>query len=69
MTKNLLSLRLIYLRKQKGYTQSEVAEILNISRSSLSRYEKGTRIPNIEILMQLSLLYDVSCDYLLCRDI
>lgn len=69
MTKNLLSLRLIYLRKQKGYTQSDVAEILNISRSSLSRYEKGTRIPNIEILMQLSLLYDVSCDYLLCRDI
>lgn len=69
MTKNLLSLRLIYLRKQKGYTQSEVAEILNISRSSLSRYEKGTRIPNIEIIMQLSLLYDVSCDYLLCRDI
>ena len=69
MKENLLSLRLIYLRKQKGYTQCEVAEILNISRSALSKYEKGNRVPNIEILMQLASLYNVSCDYLLCRDI
>lgn len=69
MGKNSLSLRLIYLRKQKGYTQYEVSEILNISRSTLSKYEHGTRIPNIETLIQLAKLYDVSCDYLLCRDI
>lgn len=69
MTKNLLSIRLIYLRKQKGYTQYEVSEILNISRSALSKYEKGRRIPKIETIMQLARLYDVSCDYLLCRDI
>ena len=68
MTKNLLSIRLIYLRKQKGYTQYEVSEILNISRSALSKYEKG-RIPKIETIMQLARLYDVSCDYLLCSDI
>lgn len=69
MEKNSLSLRLTYLRKQKGYTQYEVSEILNISRSTLSKYEHGTRIPNIETLMQLATLYGVSCDYLLCRDI
>lgn len=68
MRKKLLSLRLIYLRKQKGYTQYEVAEILNISRSSLSKYERGDRVPNIETLIQLANLYDVSCDYLLCND-
>lgn len=69
MKKNTLSLRLVYLRKQKGYTQYEVSEILNISRSTLSKYEKGTRIPNLEILIKLANLYNVSCDYLLCRDI
>lgn len=69
MKKNTLSLRLVYLRKQKGYTQYEVSEILNISRSTLSKYEKGTRIPNLEILTKLENLYNVSCDYLLCRDI
>ena len=69
MKNKILPIRLIYLRKQKGYTQYEVSEILNISRSTLSRYEKGLRIPNAEILIQLAELYEVSCDYLLCEDI
>lgn len=68
MKKNLLSLKLIYLRKQKGYTQCEVSEILNISRSTLSKYEKGTRIPNLKTIIKLANLYNVSCDYLLSKD-
>ena len=63
-----LSLRLIHLRKVNGYTQSEVAELLNVSRSTLSKYEKGLLMPNIENLIKLADLYNVSCDYLLGRE-
>lgn len=63
-----LTARLVELRKVNGYTQWDVAEILNISRSTLSKYEKGILEPNLENLIKLADLYNVSCDYLLCRD-
>lgn len=64
-----LETRLVKLRKFNGYTQWDVAEILDISRSTLSKYEKGILEPNLENLIKLADLYKVSCDYLLCRDI
>lgn len=64
-----LAARLVELRKVNGYTQWDVAEILNISRSTLSKYEKGILEPKLENLIKLADLYKVSCDYLLCRDI
>lgn len=64
-----LAVRLVELRKVNGYTQWDVAEILDISRSTLSKYEKGILNPTIENLIKLADLYKVSCDYLLCRDI
>lgn len=63
-----LSTRLVHLRKIHGYTQWDVAEMINISRSTLSKYEKGVLEPNLENLIKLADLYKVSCDYLLCRD-
>ncbi len=63
-----LSLRLIHLRKVNSYTQSEVAELLNVSRSTLSKYEKGLLMPNVDNLIKLADLYNVSCDYLLGRE-
>ncbi|MFR4230469.1 helix-turn-helix domain-containing protein [Clostridium sp.] len=62
-----IGIRLINLRKVNGYTQWDVAEILNISRSTLSKYEKGIITPNVENLIKLADLYKVSCDYILCR--
>ena len=59
-----IGIRLINLRKVSGYTQWDVAEILNISRSTLSKYEKGIIIPNVENLIKLADLYKVSCDYI-----
>ena len=61
-----IGIRLINLRKVNGYTQWDVAEILNISRSTLSKYEKGIITPNVENLIKLADLYKVSCDYILC---
>lgn len=64
-----LETRLVKLRKFNGYTQWDVAEMINISRSTLSKYEQGVLEPNLENLIKLADLYKVSCDYLLCRDI
>lgn len=68
MDKFSLEIRLIHLRKFNGYTQWDVAELLDISRSTLSKYEKGLLIPNVENLIKLADLYNVSCDYLLGRE-
>lgn len=69
MKNNNIAIRLVKLRKQHNYTQWDVAELLNISRSTLSKYEKVLLEPNLENLIKLADLYNVSCDYLLCRDI
>lgn len=53
------------LRKQKGITQAELAEIMDVSRQAVSRWESGIVIPSIENLKRLSSLYGVPLDYLL----
>jgi transcriptional regulator with XRE-family HTH domain len=57
-------LRLKELRKQKSWTQKELANQLEIRFSHLNKYESGMHIPPIEKLIQLSELFDVSLDYL-----
>ncbi len=68
MNKNTLSLKLIYLRKKHGYTQHDLSEIIHISRSTISKYEKGELIPNLLTLEKLADLYCVSYDFLLSKD-
>ena len=60
-----LSEKLTYLRKQKGLTQSNLAETLNVSRQAISRWEVGTAVPSTDNLKVLSTLYGVPIDYLL----
>ena len=57
--------KLTSLRKEKGLTQLELAEMLDVSRQAISRWEVGTALPSIENLRTLSKLYGVSIDYLL----
>lgn len=57
--------RLKNLRENAELTQEELGRKLNVVKSNISMYEKGTRIPNAEILEQLSKIFDVSIDYLL----
>ncbi len=47
------------LRKETGFTQEELAEKLNVSRRTVSRWETGTNMPDLVILMELSDLYEV----------
>ena len=52
------------LRKEKGLSQQELAERLNVSRQSISKWELGTALPSTENLIGLSRLYGASLVYL-----
>lgn len=65
--KAALSQRLVYLRKESGYTQKQAATKLDISQALLSHYEKGIRECGLEFLCNSAELYSVSTDYLLGR--
>lgn len=57
--------KLQLLRKNKGFTQEELASMLYVSRTAVSKWESGRGYPNIDSLKQLSKLYGVSIDSLL----
>ncbi|WP_053434769.1 helix-turn-helix domain-containing protein [Sporosarcina globispora] len=59
---------LLILRKDKGLTQDDVAQYLQLSRPAYSRYETGGAEPTIENLMLLADLYNISLDELVGRD-
>ena len=56
--------KLVALRKEKGLSQLKLAEMMNVSRQAISRWEVGAAVPSIENLRFLSRLYGVSIDYL-----
>lgn len=60
-----LGSRLKEARLNKGFSQSDVAVKINISRQAISRWENNTSYPDIENLVYLSEYYDVSMDELL----
>ncbi|ANB56602.1 helix-turn-helix family protein [Anoxybacillus sp. B7M1] len=55
-------------RKNKGWSQEELAEKLFVSRQSVSKWENGQNYPSIEIIIKLSDLFDVTIDELLRSD-
>ena len=60
-----LHTKLISLRKQKGFTQMDLAARLYFSRQAVSRWEVGVAVPGTDNLKILGELYSVSIDYLL----
>ena len=57
--------KLITLRKSRELTQEQLAEQLNVSRQSISKWESGQVIPEVEKIVELSKVFDVTVDYLL----
>lgn len=55
--------RLKQMRQSAGLTQSELAEKLGVSTSTVSMYEVGSRKPSFEILEQLADFFNVDTDY------
>ena len=56
--------RLLDLRTDKDLTQKECAEIAFISKNSYIRYEKGERIPPLDVIKSFAKYYNVSIDYI-----
>lgn len=61
----ILSEKLIMLRKKNGWSQEELAMKMNISRQSVSKWESGASLPDLDKILKLSQIFNVSTDFLL----
>lgn len=60
--------RLKELRKRSNLSQEQLAQQLGITKGMISSYETSMRMPSYHILLKLSLLFNVSTDYLLGKN-
>ena len=58
--------RLTLLRQEKGLSQEELAEMLNVDKRKIARYETSMVLPDIDVLIKLSNVFNTSIDYLAC---
>lgn len=65
--KDVLAVNLRNLRKAAGLTQLELAEKLNYSDKSVSKWEHGDAVPDIEVLAGIAAFYGVTVDWLICE--
>lgn len=65
----ILADKIMQLRKKRGWSQEELAEQMEISRQSVSKWESGASIPDLERIIAMSRLFGVSTDYLLKDEI
>ncbi|MEA5051540.1 MAG: helix-turn-helix transcriptional regulator [Oscillospiraceae bacterium] len=61
----ILADKMIQLRKKNGWSQEELAEKLDVTRQSVSKWEGAQSVPELDKVLQLSRLFGVSTDYLL----
>ena len=62
---NIVSNSIKKLREEKGMTQDELAEKLNVTRQAVSNWETGKTQPDIETLTRLAEIFDVSVERLI----
>lgn len=65
MNQQYFSNKLQMLRKNKGYTQQQLATMLNVTNKAISKWENGRGFPDITLLPKLSKILDVTIDELL----
>ncbi len=65
MNMNIISKYLRLLRKSNNYTQDDLAKELGISRQAVSKWETGTAIPDLEVLLKISKLYGITINDIL----
>ena len=61
----MVAKRIAELRKKAGMNQAQLAKQLKLSASAVSMYEQGQRYPDIDKLIVLAKVFDVSLDYLI----
>ena len=64
-----LGYRLQQLRKSKQMSQQDLGKELGVSKVSISGYEKGSRVPSMEVLIKILKIFDISADYILGREL
>lgn len=62
---NKFAIRLKEIRIEKSYSQSKLAQLLNVDQRTISNWENAVREPDFDMLIKITLLFDVSTDYLL----
>jgi len=63
-----LSEKIKILRDKNGYTQSELAKKVGLTRSAVNAWEMSNAIPSTEIIIKLAKIFGVTTDYLLGVD-
>ena len=58
--------KIIELRTAKGISQEQLAEMVSVSRQSVSKWETSEALPQIDKVLQLCKIFNVNCDQLLC---
>lgn len=61
----MISDKIKRLREQKGLTQTELAKMLGITRSSVNAWEMGISVPSTQYIVELATIFKVSSDFLL----
>ena len=65
----ILGYRLRELRKDNNMSQEELGKLIGVTKVSVSGYEKGTRVPSMEVLNKILDIFHISADYLLGREL
>lgn len=60
--------KLLYYRKKKMLSQEELADVLHVSRQTITKWESGQSLPNLEYLIHISKLFGVTIDSLVKED-
>lgn len=64
----LISERLKTLRVQNGLTQSQLGDAIGVTKVSVSGYESGKRVPDLNTLVRIADIFEVTVDFLLGRE-
>jgi len=61
---NIFSERIKILREERGLTQTQLAELTNLSQAAIAKWETGDRTPCLDSLIALSKFFGCSVDYI-----
>ena len=61
----ILADKIINERKKNGWSQEELAEMLDVSRQSVSKWEGAQSVPDLQKILKMAEMFGVSTDYLL----
>lgn len=59
-----LSENIARLRKEKGYSQAELASIIGVAQPTVAQYEKGLKVPSVVVGVELARILGTTCEEL-----